>query len=233
MSLGTTASQLLRGVPLDAAPVRLAAATGAAQPLRDPIVVAAEAEFQHAREQALRAGHEDGLRTGRAEGLRQGRAEAAAQARTALEKAVEEAVRPLQAEQQRLRELGDSLQAAVADAVHAAHDEMIALAFEAICRILGDHALRPDTVRAQLAQLVARHATRETVAVHVHPQDRELLADALPDTPWIADPEVALGGCMLRGTAGALDARLETMLAACRAVLLQARASGASTGAGA
>ena len=42
---------------------------------------------------------------------------------------------------------------------------------------------------------------------------------------WVADPEVTLGGCMLRSSEGALDARLEVQLQALKASLVTTRAS--------
>jgi flagellar assembly protein FliH len=40
---------------------------------------------------------------------------------------------------------------------------------------------------------------------------------------WVADPEVQLGGCLLRSEEGALDARLEVQLQALGASLAQTR----------
>jgi len=111
---------------------------------------------------------------------------------------------------------------------------MVALCFETICRLIGGAALQADVVRAQLTGLAAqgRAGRRLSMHVHVHPDDADLLRASAPDAgvEWVADPEVALGGCILRGREGGLDARLETMLAACKAALLAARARNARGG---
>jgi flagellar assembly protein FliH len=222
-TVGATGHEVLRGLPLDATPLRLGRApagvasasaehAGREQALRDAQALA----LKEAREEARRAGH--------AEGLREGRAHAAEEIRQAVQRAVAEAVQPLQAQHERLQEIARNAQGTAAVALAAAEDEMVALCFEALCRLVGERSAEPEAVRAQVAQLLALHGGAD-VLLHVHPQDAELLErGAEGQARWVADPQVALGGCILKSSGGALDARLETMLAACKAALLEARA---------
>lgn len=227
-----SATGVFRGLHLEPAPLRLGRAAAPASRLPAPPAQpdAQEESLRLARDHALREGREQGLRAGQEEGLRQGRATAAAETRAAVDKAVAEALQAVHAERDRLRQLAGAMQGALDGLQEAAHDEMVALCYETICRVIGAAAVRPDTVRSQLSHLVALYGARAGLVLHVHPQDAALLEhgadDGAPATlRWTADPEVALGGCILRCAAGGLDARLETMLASCKEALLEARAA--------
>jgi flagellar assembly protein FliH len=218
--------QVVRGMPVDAMPVRLhhaAKPQAQAEAAPRPEALAHERELQRAREQVLREAREEGFRSGREEGLHDGRKDAEAQLRAAVEQAMADALHRIEAARARLRELADALEIAVSGALESAQDELAALCFETLCRVFGAHAVQPATVRAQVAHLLALHGGRERLVLHVHPQDAELLAQSVPALRCQPDPEVTLGGCVLRSPAGSLDARLEQMLAACRDALLQAR----------
>lgn len=229
--------EVLRGMRFDAPPLRLgrgreisAAPTQAAAPICEP---EQDQAILEARALALREAREEGLRSGRAEGLRDGRGQAAAEIRQAVQHAVAEAEQRWVAELERVQRIARHAQDAVADTVAAAHDEIVALCFETLCRMLGDRSLQPETVRAQLSQLLEQHGS-PGVLFHVHPHDAELLqraddASGAASACWVADADVALGGCIVKSPVGALDARLETMLAACKSTLLEARARAART----
>lgn len=200
-------------------------------------------------EEARRRGHEEGL----AKGLAEGRERAAEDARQAAAEAEHKAARDLEARAERLtQELQKQAQAAVEARVQAlnglidalppliearlsdAEDDMLALCFETVCRMLGEAAAQPGVVRAQLTQAMSRLRSRRLVAIHLHPDDlaalqrtQDATALALPggeDVQWIASAEVALGGCILQSPEGGLDARFETQLHALRDLLLQSRA---------
>jgi flagellar assembly protein FliH len=223
-------TEVLRGLHLEGSPLRLGraragvAASPAAQALLDES--SAEEELRQARVAALRQAHEEGLRSGRAEGLREGRAQAAEELRQAVQRAVAEAGLRSQEEHERLHAIAQHARAAVADLLWAAQDEIVALCYETLCRTVAVAAVQPDAVRAQLAHLMASHGGPDVV-LHVHPEDAELLQDGPPARaalPVVADADVAMGGCILKTPAGALDARLDSMLEACKAALLAARA---------
>jgi flagellar assembly protein FliH len=221
-------SGVLRGVAVHGAPLRLGRpkAVVAPAPAASSAESAREQALDEERKLAVRDGREQGLREGRAEGLREGRAQAAEETRLAVQRAVADAVLPLEKERAELVQLAQGVHHAITDALTAAQDEMAALCFETLCRVFGDTALRPEVVRAQVAHLLQQHGSSEVV-LHLHPQDAQLLDrdGGLLDTAarWVADPEVALGGCILQLPGGGLDARLETMLSACKAALLEAR----------
>jgi flagellar assembly protein FliH len=225
----STASGVLRGVAFEGAPLRLGRARASVAP---PAVAqghgtepAEDQQLRQARALALRQAQEEGQRSGRVEGLREGRAQAAEEVRQAVQRAVKEAGLQLRTEHERLACIAAHAQAALAEVVWAAQDESVALSYETLCGMLGASAVQPGAIRAQVAHLLAQHGAPEVV-LHVHPQDAELLRGGVPAVAEriVADPEVALGGCILRTAAGALDARLDAMLEACKTVLREARA---------
>jgi flagellar assembly protein FliH len=229
MHHATASADVLRGLALQGAPLRLGRARpGEAQaPVPAPEVSGPAASLQEERALVMREAREQGLREGRAEGLREGRAQAAEEIPLALQRAVAEAVLPLEQEHAQLLQMAQGLGQAIADALAAAQDEMAALCFETLCRMFGATAVDPQTVRAQLAHLVREHGSGDVV-LHLHPQDVRLLESRPGEASqarvrWVADAEVALGGCILQTASGGLDARLETMLEACKAALLAAR----------
>ena len=203
-------------------------------------------------EAARRQGYEEGLASGQAEGRAHGealarqRADEVAQTTTtrheqALAERTEKLDRTLRHEAQarfatRFGVL-DGLIAALPPRIEArlaaAEEDMLALAFEAVCRILGDQAVRPEALRAQVALALAGLRERKWVAVHLHPDDlaalavdRDTLLDGAdgPAIEWVASTEVASGGCIVQSPAGGLDARLETQLGLLRDLLVQTRA---------
>jgi flagellar assembly protein FliH len=184
--------------------------------------------------EGLRQGREEGLRAGYEEGLEMARKEAEAQARHALEAELAKAMLPLQKRERQLQELLGAIETDVKGFWAAAEDEMVALCYETVCRVLGEAAITRQGLEAQVAQLLATAHAEGQVVLHLHPADALLLDEARAhDEPtlspaqslaWVADPQVALGGCMLHANGGTLDARLETVLAACKAGLLEARA---------
>ena len=228
--VSSNAVGILRGTALQRTPLRLGGARTPAPPPPDQAAIQASVQEQALREgfaQALGEGREEGLRSGRADGLREGRAQAAEEIRQAVQRAVAEAERPWKAEHDRLQQIAGHARDAMADLLSAAQEELAALCFETLCRTLGATALQPEFVRAQLAHSIELHGGPDVV-LHVHPQDAELLARGQESPParalrWVADPEITLGGCILKASSGALDARLETMLVACKSALLEAR----------
>ena len=80
-----------------------------------------------------------------------------------------------------------------------------------------------EAVRAQLRSAARHFPPGGAIAVHVHPLDAELLAGCAETEPerfqWVADTDVALGGCVVKHAGGGLDLRFETALAACREAL--------------
>jgi flagellar assembly protein FliH len=205
------------------------------------------------QEAGYRRGHEEGL----AKGLAEGRERAADEARQAGELATRKAQRELaerteslnreltqqaqvayQARVKVLAQLIEALPQQVEARLAAAEEDMLALSFEAVCRVLGDHVVTANGLRAQLLQSVRAMRGRRLVAVHLHPDDLATLerepdaaADLLANEAieWVADAEMTLGGCIVRSPEGGLDARLDTQLGALRDLLLRSRAAPPST----
>jgi len=203
-----------------------------------------------AEEDARRLGYEDGFVKGHAQGeeraaqeARRAAAQAEQNAARELEKRMEQLTQELQKQFQTvhqarldtLENLIGSLPSQIEARLAAVEDDMLALSFEAICRVLGDRAVQPDAVRAQIDQAMAGLRDRRLVAVHLHPDDLTSLQEATgastsnpwrgDDIKWIASAEVVMGGCILQSPEGGLDARLETQLHALRDLLKQSRAA--------
>jgi flagellar assembly protein FliH len=233
-------AEVLRGMQIDAVPLRLAraersSARGVQLPDDSAGPSAEDEALRRGFEEGVLQGHAEGLRAGYDDGHRKGLEESQAEGRIALEKAISEACAPLHKDQERLRVLTASVEAVIPQCLVAAEDELVALCFETIARMLGAAAVQPAVVQAQFKHLLVLAMSRQVVAMHVHPQDADLLArcTTLPEdgaasdqrlVPWVPDPQVGLGGCIVAAKGGGLDARLETILAGCKAALLDARA---------
>jgi flagellar assembly protein FliH len=239
-SVQAARAEVLRGMQIDPVPLRLARAErGNPQDARTPTApVGPSAEEEALRrgfEEGVLQGHAEGLRAGHEEGRRKGLDDAQSQGRIALVKAISEASAPLQEEQGQLRMLTASMEAALRQCLAAAEDELATVCFETIARVLGAAAVQPAVVQEQFRHLLLLAASRQVVAMHVHPQDADLLArcntctedraaNELSLIAWVPDPQVSLGGCVVVAKGGGLDARLETILAGCKTALLDARA---------
>lgn len=131
---------------------------------------------------------------------------------------------------------GDRLKSIIATLLQArvkvlgdAEDDLVELAFTAICRILGEQAVRREVIVLTLRESVAASRERDGLVIRIHPDDLELLrlgADG-PEPPLglRADAQVLLGGCIIDSNTGSLDARLETQIARLAAVLAATRAA--------
>lgn len=171
------------------------------------------------------------------------------QGQEALEQQKQAAMRQTEAQQASLQRLLEQLPVAWERRLQDAEEDMLALVFETLCRIVGEQAASREGARAMLQRTVQAWHGRQPLSVHVHPEDLALLqSDAVLDRTlaaagfsaehqmlrWVADPAVQWGGCLLRSEEGALDARLEVQLQAVRTTLVQARevrrlAQGAAT----
>jgi flagellar assembly protein FliH len=122
-----------------------------------------------------------------------------------------------------------------------AEEDMIAIVHAAICRLLGQKAIEPASVSAAVREAIeqccgvgAEGSPADLMAVRVHPDDLNALQSDSPlmewlvqtgarGVRWLPDPRVELGGCIVQGAQGGLDARLETQLGTLREVLLSGR----------
>ncbi|WP_039596110.1 FliH/SctL family protein [Ralstonia sp. A12] len=173
-------------------------------------------------EEGYRSGFETGREDGYQQGLKAGRTDGQQEAHTIAKQAVEDRLRQLD-------HLLSALPAEMLKRLHQSEDEMAALCFEVICRIVGDAATNRQAVQDMVRHAV-QQASTQLVAIHVHPADlAHLQGDADLNAwfarqsfqegsavQWVADDRVKLGGCILRSPRGNLDARLETQLSAVR-----------------
>lgn len=170
---------------------------------------ALEADCASARDEAARRGHEEGL----AQGVAEGRAGADA------------------AVAQRLAQL-DELAAQASTATTCLLDEqedlLVEVAYAAICRMAGDLAVSRAGALALVRAAAGQLRETDGLRVRLHPEDAAWLAardGAQHGWSLQADERVTLGGCIVEGGRGSLDARLDLQLERLRAALLAARAA--------
>lgn len=222
-------------------------------PINQTLATARPAPSANTVEEGFNQGYRTGFEEGRRNGLEQGMAEGR---KLGLELGLEEGRERGEAEGLRLsegarkalddrighmdrllRQLGEHLQ----ERLHAAEDDMVAVCFTAICRVLGDHALKKDLI-AQAVQAAIEQCCGSgrnprlpsDIAIHVHPDDFKNLREdpgvsswlrrsGEGSCKWVPDAGIELGGCIIRSESGGLDARLETQLGALKTLLLQTR----------
>lgn len=224
--------EVLRGMHVERHPLCVGRPVAPVVPLQEATATDPREEAWTARlSAALAEARREGERAGYEEGLRKGLADARSQGEAALQKAVAGARATLDQQHESVRKLRGALEAAHAECLRLAEDEMVALCFDTICRVVGEEALAPEHVRARIRQLVASSGDEASVAIHLHPRDAALFdnsdepdARGRPTIRCVPDPQVAPGDCTVRGTAGGLEQRLESTLEACKRALLHARA---------
>lgn len=208
------------------------------RPLRQAIEGVREASNagQASAQAADAQAYAQGLEAGRAAGMQQGLEGA--------QKRIEDATRAARQEfeqvaGQRLQEFKNEANARLAQLerllvnfeatakqrIQAIEADAIALAYGAVCKILGDQGRDPATIAAIVRQGMAQLSGSALLSVRMNDADLQvLLADehgrrlraAAPQVKWVADSSVATGGCLFDTAAGSLDARLETQLATLR-----------------
>ncbi|HEX7647932.1 MAG TPA: FliH/SctL family protein [Noviherbaspirillum sp.] len=131
---------------------------------------------------------------------------------------------------ERLEKLIGSLGAARQQVIDESQDSIVEIAFSALCRIVGDAAMTREVVIGMARQAIARCRDREPITIHLNPQDCALLQQADLSSVTFEDritlerdPSIRLGGCIIDGATGTLDARLEVQLERLRETLVAAR----------
>lgn len=136
----------------------------------------------------------------------------------------------------RLRSIMDGLQAKLNSGIEEMEDIALAIAFEALCKILGTSAVTEEVVKAQIRHAASRVQAHENLLVCLHPADLDMLKgmggldSILPSgksVTWESDKSVELGGCILKTDGGQLDARFETQLEQLKKILFEVRARAA------
>jgi len=230
-------------------------------PTSTPTATRSEALAEQRYQDGLHAGREQGFEAGYAKALKETQA-CQATAKKELEQhsaAARQALTDLQAATFRLDALATSLQQAAQEQLCLAEEDQLTLCYSVVARALGETATKPEALLALVRETALQMRQRPLAAVHVHPDDLDLLKQ-LPETVarleaqwqpinsnaasdetnlaggspasvvWVADPEVRLGGCIVASPEGGLDARLEVQLQKLRQALLQARVERTASG---
>lgn len=237
-------SRLLRAIATHPEPLTLARPPGNRESPARAAATRPRLAVDEPSPEAVRALHDRaqadgfafGCEEGRRAGIEKGMAEADARIQEAMTLAQaqgrDEAVRrdelARKAWAEQVREMADlrrAFESAAEARIESLERDAVALAFEALCRIVGETAEQPAhlarLVRTSMAQLRGAGLLR----VRLHPRDLERLrqvADGIELTMpsdvvrWLPDPAVLPGGCVFDSDAGSLDARLETQLARLR-----------------
>ncbi|HZV66977.1 MAG TPA: FliH/SctL family protein [Telluria sp.] len=134
----------------------------------------------------------------------------------------------LQYQVDRVKTLANQLVHARAKVLEDAEDGMVEIAFAAVCRLLGDEGSTREAMLRMVRHAAAGVREREQLTIRLHPADVLLLELGAhgpeAELSLRADADVALGGCIVDSSSGALDARLETQLAQLAESLLAVRA---------
>ncbi len=186
----------------------------------------------------------EGFEEGREAGLREGLVEAQKRLDEALDaamKKVDEQAASQAAQQraehallmERLAGTLNGLEAALAARLETLETDAIELAFEAVCRLMGESRGDRAAVSGLVLQAMGQLRAGTLLRVRLHPDDLDALeGDALiarhPAVQWQADTKVALGGCMLDTESGTLDARLDRQLKQLRNVWVASHAAHAA-----
>jgi flagellar assembly protein FliH len=163
-----------------------------------------------------------------AEGLQAGLKDAQAR----IEEAVRQHVQQLQARadaqaeerrqahaawMERLSQTLAALDAGVARRLEAIEADAVALAFTAVCRIIGDTVVSRDGVAALVRHAIAQVSDTPVLRVRLHPDDFAAIAEtslpaAHPTVNWQVDPSLTRGACLVDSAQGTLDTRLDRQL---------------------
>jgi flagellar assembly protein FliH len=114
-----------------------------------------------------------------------------------------------------------SARSALESGIAGTEDVMVEIAFEAVCKILGDAVGDSAGVVAVVREILRTVHERERLVVRVSPAQHEILLQHRGQLlkgedgmtiDFVADERVTLGGCLVETTGGTLDGRLETQL---------------------
>lgn len=190
----------------------------------------AQAEREHAAAVALRDAEIDALRAAAQKAaveLTDAYSDAERRGYEAGEKKGRQAAADaMRAEVDRVKALAGTIDGALGALTDKAEDAMVDIVFTAVCRILGEQGATRAAIQDVVRAAIAATREREQLVVRLHPDDAALLKGDADDGGLrvSADPAVALGGCIVDGPGGSLDARFETQLEALGAALKGVRA---------
>ena len=182
-----------------------------AQLKHDVVMQTDQEALEMARAKATEEGHSEGYKQG-----------------------VEEAKNEFHERLSALQRLIGSASNALDNNIVGSEDAIVAIAFEATCKILGDALLKTGGVKAVVREVINRAKDRERLVIRLSRTDYQMLeqekldflsADESGRVEVIPDDRVILGGCLVETSGGNLDGRLEIQLQLLREILLSAKKS--------
>jgi flagellar assembly protein FliH len=130
---------------------------------------------------------------------------------------------------ERLYNVVEGIEQAKAENQTRIAEDAVAIAFEAIVKILGQRQASRGSIAEVVEQIRRASSAAEPLIVRVGPDDYEALLaepslieleDQRGSIRLTEDPRVVLGGCIVESSRGTLDARLETQIERLKSVLL-------------
>ncbi|BBB62246.1 hypothetical protein UNDKW_3973 [Undibacterium sp. KW1] len=179
-----------------------------------------QAELDAKREQLFHEAYKLGQQQGFAIGQKEGLAEAQNVAAKLKENLHQQLVR--------FEQVLVNLPVQLDNYLRDAEDELVALSFAAITKILGESLSSETAIRELINSLVKQHLTDTEFSVHLHPDDYALFSSGENITSshqfrWVSDANIKLGGLIIRSSEQSLDARLDFQIEVLKQGLLQAR----------
>lgn len=126
---------------------------------------------------------------------------------------------------ERLQRTLETFERTAAQRLDDLETDAVALAYEAVCRIVGESPRNQETVSGLVRQALGQLRGGTLLRVRLHPGDLAALqGDTLmvrhPRVEWLGDATLTSGGCVVDTDHGTLDAQLDRQLARLRAVWL-------------
>ncbi len=155
-----------------------------------------------------------------------------------LAKGAEAAKAAVGGQLERLATVIASLHQARRGVIEDATDTTVEVVYAAVCRILGTAAVQREGVVGMVKQAVASFQHSGELTVALHPHDLALIhemaqgfgvQDVDKQLRLRADDAI-VGGCVVEGSSGTLDARLDTQLTRLQETLLAVRKNRAEEG---
>jgi len=150
---------------------------------------------------------------------------------TGLERGEDLAKKEVAEQLARFASIAASLNQARESVLDNAEAATVEIVYTAVCRIIGDLAVTREAVASMVNQVLRSFQQHDELVVNLNPQDLDLIQTA--NDPHIAalagqctlraDSSIRFGGCIVEGSGGTLDARLEVQLAHLRETLLAVR----------
>lgn len=201
----------LGDIGAQASRIRAAAETQASQILSNA-QAKAESLAKTRGDEAEKLGYEDGLQKGLAEGREQGHAEALAQSAEQIRQLTAAWSQVIEEWEQQRKEMETEARQAVLDFALSAAEKLVHRVVE----------IDETVVIDQAAQALSLVMSGHDASIRVHPVDRPILQNALPDLlaelsriehiELVDDESITPGGCVVAFGQGQIDSRIEKQL---------------------